>query len=467
MRLVCLALIAAAATVLAPARALAQAEEEVNYSDQVMHHISDANEFHVWGDLHIPLPIFAWSPEDGLYSGWSSDFYTQEPHGAQAHEPTPGAPGAVDEHVGHDHGAGVGHEPTEAGVPGRDYSEHQEAHAPGTHLGDAAAAHAGGHHANRVINGYFLDHGVLRRLSDASARASVRSLDAVETRETPEGGALFALAGGQAYAVDNAATLLDRDSFIDFSITKNVATMLMAALLFSLIFISVARAYKRNANQAPKGIQSFFEPIILFVRDDIAKEMIGPKYERYFPYLATLFFFILFVNLFGLIPVAPFGSNATGNIALTLTLSVITFVVVNLSGNRHYWGHIFWMPGVPVLLKPVMAAIEFLGIFIKPFTLMIRLFANITAGHIIILSLIGLIFLFGENGNSLSGSLTGAALAVPFVFVMNLLELFVAFLQAFIFTLLSALYIGAAVEEHHHTEHEHAQDGSPAPHVPA
>ena len=430
MRSVLLAVITTMCAALLPSPARAAGGEEVNYAEQVMHHISDANEFHFWGDIHIPLPIIAYG-DDGLYTGWSSDFYGG--HDA-THEPHPGA-GTHDEagHAGHDH--------------------------------DASHAEGAGHSASRVINGYFLDHGVLRRVTDPQARTTVNRLDSVVL--SANGESLMAHANGQSFAVQSAATLFDRDSFIDFSITKNVATMLMAALVFGLIFFAVASGYRKNAGRAPSGIQSFFEPIILFIRDDIAKEMIGPKYEKYFPYLATLFFFILIVNLFGLIPIAPFGANVTGNIALTMTLAVVTFIVVNLSGNRAYWGHIFNMPGVPWWLKPVMAAIEFLGIFIKPFTLMIRLFANITAGHIIILSLIGLIFLFGDNGNSVGGSAAGALLAVPFVFVMNLLEIFVAFLQAFIFTLLSALYIGAAVEEHHHTEHEHELDGDLAAHIPA
>lgn len=408
--------------------------EDVDYSGQVMHHISDANEFHFWGDIHIPLPIIAWSQTDGFHFGLSSDFYGHgEAHAAQAH----------DDHAGHGHDNHDDH----------GHNDHAEAG-----NGDA---HAGGHHANKVINGYFLDHGVLRRLSDPAARASVKSLDGVEMK----GEAPMLISSGKSYAVANAASLFDvaNINWIDFSITKNVATMLMAALVFALIFGAVRSGYKKNEGRAPTGIQSFFEPIILFVRDDIAKEMIGPKWEKYFPYLATLFFFILIVNLFGLIPIAPFGANATGNVALTLSLAVVTFFVVNLSGNKDYWGHIFWMPGVPFLLKPVMAVIEVIGIFVKPFTLMIRLFANISAGHIIILSLIGLIFQFGDNGASIGGSTVGALIAVPFTLVMNILELFVAFLQAFIFTLLSALYIGSAVEEHHHADH----DEEHAPKVPA
>ena len=409
--------------------------EDVDYSAQVMHHISDANEMHFWGDIHIPLPIIAYSKTDGLFTGLSSDFYVH---------------GGGDEHGPH---AGAGH-----GDPAGDHDHRGEAHEL-----DVVEAHG----AHKVINGYFLDHGVLRRLADPAARATVTTVDGVEMRNVGGAEALMLVSGGRAYAVEDASTLLGFTDWFDFSITKNVATMLMAMLVFAFVFFAVASGYKKNRGKAPSGIQSFFEPIILFIRDDIAKEMIGPKYERYFPFLCTLFFFILIVNLFGLIPIAPFGANVTGNIGLTLALAIFTFLVVNLSGNGHYWQHVFWMPGVPVLLKPVMALIEFLGLFIKPFTLMIRLFANITAGHIIILSLIGLIFLFGDNGASVGGTAAGAALAVPFVFVMNLLELFVAFLQAFIFTLLSALYIGAAVEEHHHAEHEREMDGDLAAHIPA
>lgn len=422
------ALAIAMASVL-PARA--HAAEETSYGDQVMHHIADANEFHFWGDIHIPLPIIAYSFDDGLYFGSSGSFY--------------------DDYANHDPHAGAG-----------ESHDHD-----GDHDHDHAAA-AAGHGPTKVIRGYFLDHGELRRLADPAARASVTRIDRVIDRPDELGeDARFVEAGGRFYAIENSASLLDMTGWIDFSITKNVFTMLLAMLVFAIVFVSVRKGYDKNRGRAPSGLQSFFEPIILFVRDDIAKEMIGPKWARYFPFLATLFFFILLNNLFGLIPLAPFGANATGNIALTFSLAVVTFFVVNLSGNKDYWGHVFNMPGVPWWLKPVMALIEVIGLFVKPFTLMIRLFANISAGHIIILSLIGLIFIFGNNGESVAGSAAGAAIAVPFVLVMNILELFVAFLQAFIFTLLTALYIGAAVEEHHHGEHGHQTDGAPAPVVPA
>ncbi|BDD08408.1 ATP synthase subunit a [Fulvitalea axinellae] len=224
----------------------------------------------------------------------------------------------------------------------------------------------------------------------------------------------------------------------DFSITKNVASAIMSLIVLVLIFTAVASGYKKNAGKAPKGIQSFFEPLILFVRDDIARTMIGHHYERFVPYLLTMFFYILANNLMGLMPGA---ANVTGNIAVTLVLALFTFFVTNFSGNKHYWGHIFWTPGVPLPLRVIMIPIEVIGIFTKPFALMVRLFANITAGHIVILSIISLIFLF----KSIYVSPASVALGVA----MNFLELMVAFIQAYVFTLLSAIYIGGAVAEDH------------------
>ncbi|WP_026998950.1 F0F1 ATP synthase subunit A [Eisenibacter elegans] len=232
----------------------------------------------------------------------------------------------------------------------------------------------------------------------------------------------------------------------DFSITKNVASMFISVALLMFVFLSVAAGYKKNAGKAPRGIQSFFEPIILFVRDDIAKTNIGEKhYERFTPYLLTIFFFIWFNNVLGLI---PGGANLTGNITITLLLALLTFFVTNFSAKKDYWMHILWTPGVPWWLKtvlPIMPIVELIGIFTKPFSLMIRLFANITAGHIIILSLFSLIFIFE--------SLAVGVVSMLFAMFMNFLELFVALLQAYVFTLLTAMYFGSAVEEHHHEEH--------------
>jgi len=238
------------------------------------------------------------------------------------------------------------------------------------------------------------------------------------------------------------ATLLKLNSkLIDFSITRNVASMWMGMIILLLVFFSITSAYKKRAGKAPKGLQSFLEPIVLFVRDDVAIPNIGVRYARYMPLLLTIFFFILINNILGLVPFFPGGFNLTGNIAVTLVLSFIVLIVINFSGNKYYWKHIF-MPDIPLPLYIIMLPVELIGIISKPFALMIRLFANITAGHIIVLSLISLIFIFKTAWMS--------AVSVPFVVFMDCIELLVAFLQAFIFTMLTSLFIGMAVEEHHH-----------------
>ena len=250
---------------------------------------------------------------------------------------------------------------------------------------------------------------------------------------------------GKVQILNADGTANHKAKLFDISITKNVATLLLSMLLVCVVFLSVARAYtKRGVTSAPKGLQSFLEPIILFVRDDIAKPNIGPKYTKYMPFLLSIFFFIWLNNLLGLIPFFPGGANLSGNIAFTMVLALIVFVVVNVNSNKAFWKHVFWMPGVPVPMKIFLAPIELLGVFIKPISLMIRLFANITAGHILVLALICLIFVFK--------AVAAAAVAVPFAAFIYCIELLVAFLQAFIFTMLTALYIGMASEEHHHEE---------------
>ena len=233
----------------------------------------------------------------------------------------------------------------------------------------------------------------------------------------------------------------DKAGLFDFSITKNVASMFVSVALLFLVFFSIAGSYKKNAGKAPRGLQSFFEPIVIFVRDEIAKGNIGPKYERYMPYLLTIFFFIWFNNLLGLM---PGGANLTGNIAVTLVLAVLTLLITVFSANKSYWSHVFATPGVPKWLAPIMIPVELIGIITKPFSLMVRLFANITAGHIIILALFSLIFIFE--------SIAVAPISVAFAIFMFFLELLVALLQAYIFTLLSAMYFGGAVEEHDHVD---------------
>jgi F-type H+-transporting ATPase subunit a len=236
------------------------------------------------------------------------------------------------------------------------------------------------------------------------------------------------------------------EAVLDFSITKNVTQMFISAIILFLLFTSIARAYKRHGvTTPPKGKQSFFEPLILFVRDDIAKENIGRNSDRFVPYLLTVFFLILINNVFGLIPM---GANLTGNIAFTLVLSVFTLIITNINGNKNYWSHIF-LPHAPKAIWPILIPIEIVGILTKPFALMIRLFANITAGHIIVISLIGLIFVFK--------TLLISPVAVAFALFIDVLECLVAFLQAYIFTMLTALFIGSAVADHHEEEHHPAQ----------
>lgn len=242
---------------------------------------------------------------------------------------------------------------------------------------------------------------------------------------------------------DKHGQMLEDGFPLDLSITKNVFMMFLAVLILLLLFLSLARSYKKTGIAPPKGLQGFLEPLVVFVEEDIAIPNIGEhKYEKFMPYLLTVFFFILILNLFGLIPFFPFGANVTGNIAVTMVLAVFTLLITNFSGNKAYWKHIFIPPGVPVWLLPIMIPVELLGIITKPFALMIRLFANITAGHIIVLSLVSLIFIFKNIWMGIP--------SLIMVVFMDMIELLVAFLQAYIFTLLSSLFIGLAVPEHHH-----------------
>jgi F-type H+-transporting ATPase subunit a len=233
--------------------------------------------------------------------------------------------------------------------------------------------------------------------------------------------------------------------FISLSITKNVASMIFSGLLLVLIVIRASSSYNK-INTAPSGIQSFLEPLILFVRDDIIRSNIGPKHEKYTMFLLTVFFFILINNLLGLTPGA---ANVTGNISVTFVLSLLTFIIITASANKGYWKHLVKPPGTPIALLPIMIPIEIFGVFTKPFALMIRLFANITAGHIIIFSLISLIFVASNNGVNVVAGWSVAPVSVAFVLFIFLIEILVAFLQAYIFTLLSAVFIGLAVKEDH------------------
>ena len=228
---------------------------------------------------------------------------------------------------------------------------------------------------------------------------------------------------------------------LDFSFTKNVTTILLIAFLLLFVFFRSAKKYKSNKDKAPSGIAAWTEPVILFVRE-IAQDNIGEKkYKKFVPFLLTVFFFILFCNLLGLLPFLA-NPNVTGSISITLLLALFTFIVQLASAKKTFWMHIIAPPGVPWPLYFIIVPVEIAGIFIKPASLMIRLFANITAGHIIVVSLISIIFV--------NESIAWAGLSVPFTLFISILEILVAFLQAYIFTMLSALYFGMAVEEAHH-----------------
>ncbi len=229
---------------------------------------------------------------------------------------------------------------------------------------------------------------------------------------------------------------------LDFSITKTVFGMFISVIIVLWLFLSLAKSYRESGVSEPKGLQAVLEPVVLFVRDDIAKLILGKdNYEKYLPYLLSAFFFIWINNILGLIPVFPFGANVTGNISVTLVLAVFTFIVTQISGKKQYWKHIVATPGVPVWLTPVMIPVEIISIFTKPFALMIRLFANIAAGHMSILTFIGLIFIFK--------SIYVAPGSIFFVLFMYTIEILVGFLQAYIFTILSAVFIGQAIAEEH------------------
>ncbi len=374
-------------------------EEDKEYDPvgTVVEHIADANEFHIWKGVHLPLPCILYAPGNG----WTFFLTSKLEHG----------------HTAYDR--------------------------------------------------YVLNHGRVNRVADESFPMGEVHIEGVMHEEVEHDGeteeVAYALYEGEKYKLDKPSKwdggILGGGvtSFYDFSITKVVFSMILVSVLLCWMFVAVARGYRKNDGKAPRGIQSLIEPIFVFMRDEVTIPMIGEKhYERFQPFIMTLFFFILFCNLLGLIPIFPGSANITGNIAVTFALAVVTFIITNINGNKHYWEHIFWMPGIPAWVKLILTPVEILSLFIKPFSLMIRLFANISAGHIIILSLVGLVFLFGNMGENLGGAGIGALLGGLFTAFMNLIELLVAFIQAFIFAILSASYIGAAVEEGHHHEEAHA-----------
>ncbi|MBY5958229.1 F0F1 ATP synthase subunit A [Membranicola marinus] len=370
-------------------------EEGYDPTNTTLHHISDQNVYSL-GFAQIPLPMILYAPEDGLKMFSSGKF-------------------------------GIGH-------------------------------HGNGHYA---VDRYVLVEGVVRRITDKSfpgGKVALEDHPYTFQTESKEDGAdaevVYLSHNGNTYRLDNKSTLDGGvlggglTSFYDFSITKNIVTMVVAMLLLLWVFLKSARRYKDNPLQAPKGIQSFLEPIFIFIRDEVAKPFLGAAYLKYLPFLMTLFFLILTLNFIGQIPFIG-NPNVTGNLTFTLALAFVTFIVVNINGTKAYWQHTFWMPGVPTFVKPIMSVVEFIGLFLKPIVLTLRLAANITAGHIMIVIFVSLLFIFNNAGQNMAGSAPGLLLSSVLAMFMMALEIIVSLVQAFVFTILSASYIGAAIEEAH------------------
>ncbi len=314
--------------------------------------------------------------------------------------------------------------------------------------------HGDGHYAYK---GYVLDAGTIRMVADPSFPKEKVEIKGIYHDKHSKA---FVCLGDKSYPT-HAKSTADFGlfgggitPFFDFSITKNVVTMLIVFLFFMWLFSKITKQYKVREGQAPTGVQSFMEPIFLFIQDEVCKPFLGDKHMKYQSFIMSLFFFILGLNLFGQIPFFG-GSNVTGNLAFTAVLAILAFIITNVSGKRHYWEHILWMPGVPAWVKTILTPIEILGLFIKPFTLMVRLFANITAGHMVIIIFVSLIFIFGNNGNNMAGGLGTVIPSALLTLFMMSIELLVAFIQAFVFAILTASYIGAAIEEDHHHEEAH------------
>ncbi len=314
-----------------------------------------------------------------------------------------------------------------------------------------------GHHGNgsKAVDRYVLDGGSVRRVKDGSFPMGEVEIQGFQHIEEADKFKAYVCYEGKLYETDAKSTA-DAGlfgggitSYYDFSLTKNTVSLILVTVLLAWVFLSVAASYRKRRGMAPKGLQNFMETIFLFIQNEVVRPFLGHKGDRYQPFLMSLFFFILALNLFGQIPFLG-GSNVTGNLAMTMALALLAFLVTNLSGNTNYWKHILWPPGIPIYVKVIMVPVEVISIFIKPLTLMLRLFANITAGHIVVVVFVSLIFIFGKAGENLGASLGAAVGSALLTLFMMAIELIVAFIQAFVFTILTASYIGAAVEEEHH-----------------
>lgn len=387
-----------------------EAPHDFDIGATALHHIADANVFTI-GPLHIPLPVILWSKDQKL-----SVFTTKKFHNhTLAHH--------ADGHVAHKgyvlHGGTIKRIDPTYKVHGKTFDSSKDS----------------------PIEGFLVQ------------KVKVLDADGKDTGKTKD--ADFACDGKNHWLLENSSTADfglfggGFTSFIDFSLTKNVVSMLLICFLLFFLFRKVAKAYAKREGKEPKGLQSLMEVFVVFIRDEVAIPFLGHKWEKYFGLLASIFFFIVGLNLFGQIPF--FGNaNVTGNLAVTAVIAIIAFFVTNISGNGHYWGHLFNPPGVPLFVKIILVPVELMGVFIKPITLMLRLFANIAAGHIVLVVFVGLIFVFGKEGTNIFGGYATGVGSVLLSLFMMAIELIVAFVQAFVFTLLTASYIGAATEEAHH-----------------
>ena len=334
-------------------------------------------------------------------------------------------------------------------------------HGEGLNVFSSGKLDSDGHGTGRkAYDGFIIHEGLINRIPDAAFPKGIVELgdhNVFAIKEDVDGKqkeVVYACYEGKMWKAENRSTLDGglfgggQTSFTDFSPTKNVVSMILILLFGFFLFRKVANTYVSREGMAPSGTQGFIEPIFLFIQEEVCKPFLGHKWEKYQPFIMSLFFFILFLNLFGQIPFLG-GSNVTGALSVTLVLAVITFIIVTVSGNKQYWGHIFWMPGVPGWVKIILTPVEFIGIFIKPMTLLLRLFGNITAGHMVIAIFVGLIFVFNNNGESIPMTIGAGIGSTLLTMFMMAIELLVAFIQAFVFAILTASYIGAAIEEAH------------------
>jgi len=384
---------------------------EFDPANTAFHHIADQNVYSI-GPWHFPLPCFLYSPASKGGKGW--DFFSSGKFHGDTH--------------------GIG---------------------------------------EYAYNKYVLFEGMVHRVLDPSfpdGHVKLGHHAIAELKEKNEKGkeikTVHVCYNGKTYEAAYKSTADGGifgggiTSFYDFSITKNVVAMFVVFLFLAWLLLKVARSYKTNAGKAPSGAQSLIEPIFAFIQDEVAKPFLGHHWEKFTPFLMSIFFFILGLNLFGQIPF--FGNaNVTGNLAFTAVLAILTFIVTNFSGNKHYWEHTLWMPGVPAWLKiAILTPVEILGLFIKPVTLMLRLFANITAGHMVMVIFVGLIYIFAQgNWGGVIATSFGSGILTMF---MMAIELLVAFIQAFVFTILTAAYLNASTDEGHDHDHGDAHEHAAA-----